>query len=111
MGYRLRPSPERSRQLHDHLAAVVRALAGTDVQKAIVFGSFARGDVGRASDIDLVLIRETGQPFLRRADDLYARLPAGVAMDLLVYTPQEWEQLDTPFLRRVRREGRVVYEA
>jgi predicted nucleotidyltransferase len=57
------------------------------------FGSYARGDWGVGSDLDLVAIVENStEPFYRRALswDL-SSLP--VPADLLVYTLEEWDQL------------------
>lgn len=57
------------------------------------FGSYARGDWGVGSDLDLVAIVTSSQePFERRANswDLSA-LP--VPAELLVYTVLEWRQL------------------
>ena len=57
------------------------------------FGSYARGNWGVGSDLDLVVIVEaSAEPFERRAvpfDTL--RLP--VPVDLLVYTRAEWTRL------------------
>ncbi len=36
------------------------------IQKAVVFGSFARGSQSQKSDIDLILIQETGKPYFER---------------------------------------------
>jgi predicted nucleotidyltransferase len=48
------------------------------------FGSYARGDWGVGSDLDLVVIVEaSAEPFERRA----------VPVDLLVYTRAEWTRL------------------
>ncbi len=57
------------------------------------FGSYARGDWGVGSDVDLVvLLRESEVPFERRSLAYDAtRLP--VPADLLVYTAQEWERM------------------
>ena len=86
--------------------------AGTGVARAIVFGSFARGDADAASDVDLILIEPTSRPFLERG---LAHLPLfriGVGVDLLVYTPEEYERLKAerhPLIERVEREGLTVY--
>ena len=40
--------------------------AGAGVTRAIVFGSFARGDADVASDVDVILIEPTSRPFLER---------------------------------------------
>jgi predicted nucleotidyltransferase len=88
-------------------------LRGTRVQRAIVFGSYARGSADSESDLDLVLIERTSRPFLERGRAHLAlfRLPMG--LDLLVYTPEEHERLkqeESPLIDRVEREGVVVYE-
>ncbi len=57
------------------------------------FGSYARGDWGPGSDLDLVAVVErTGEPFERRGSSWRTEdLP--VPADLLVYTGAEWEAL------------------
>ncbi len=65
------------------------------------FGSYARGDWGVGSDLDLVaVVRASDQPFEQRAVnwDLNA-LP--VPADLLIYTAEEWDRLQ-------RRGGRFA---
>ena len=49
--------------------------------------------------------------FVTRNAELARCLRAGVALDLLVYTPRELEQLrDRPFLRHALKTGKVLYE-
>lgn len=57
------------------------------------FGSYARGDWGVGSDLDVVvLVRASTEPFERRAARWDATgLP--VPADLLVYTDAEWRAL------------------
>jgi predicted nucleotidyltransferase len=71
------------------------------------FGSYARGDWGPGSDLDLVVIVASSPlPFERRAAEIDAtNLP--VPADLLVYTQQEWQALrkrSPHFARTLRRE-------
>ena len=71
------------------------------------FGSYARGDWGVGSDLDLIaIITVTSDPFERRSQkwDLNG-LP--VPADLIVYTLAEWEGLqnkETKFARMLRDE-------
>ena len=70
------------------------------------FGSYARGDWGVGSDLDVVLVVAGADlPFARRAVawDL-TRLP--VPVDSLVYTQDEWRGLDpaSRFTRVLARE-------
>jgi UTP:GlnB (protein PII) uridylyltransferase len=85
-------------------------------RQLILFGSFARGDQNRASDVDLVVIAETGEPFherIGRALDACYRVAPELPVEVLVYTPREWEDMrreGNTFARRVLEEGRVLYE-
>lgn len=84
------------------------------ILRAIVFGSYATGSASRRSDVDLLLVQRTSKRFLDRYDGLYRELSAqvkGAAIDLLIYTPEELEELqDRPFVRRILSEGQTIYE-
>jgi predicted nucleotidyltransferase len=72
------------------------------------FGSYARGDWGVGSDLDLVAVVESSAtPFERRALDWdTSTLP--VPAELLVYTLAEWERLRCEagrFSRTIEREA------
>lgn len=73
------------------------------------FGSYARGDAGVGSDLDLVAVVESSaEPFERRALawDL-SQLP--VPAEILVYTRDEWQRLEREggrFARTLRSEAR-----
>jgi uncharacterized protein len=57
------------------------------------FGSYARGDWGVGSDLDLVVIIDHGEePFERRSSS-WNLDPLPVPADLLVYTREEWQAL------------------
>jgi predicted nucleotidyltransferase len=102
----------RRRQLEAELGRTVAALPRLGVQRAIVFGSAARGDVRGQSDLDLILIADSREPFSERCARFYGELEPAVGLDLLVYTPQEFEELRArPFLARALAGSRIVYEA
>lgn len=71
------------------------------------FGSYARGDWGPGSDLDLVIVVESSStPFNRRGSDWdTSELP--VPTDLLVYTLEEWRRLDrdSRFAATLRNEA------
>ncbi|MCL6643243.1 MAG: nucleotidyltransferase domain-containing protein [Candidatus Bipolaricaulota bacterium] len=71
------------------------------------FGSYARGDWGVGSDLDIIVIIEhSSESFERRAarwDTLELPVPA----DLLIYTVAEWEQ--GKFSRSIADEVVWVY--
>jgi predicted nucleotidyltransferase len=83
-----------------------------ELVRAGYFGSYARGNWGVGSDLDLVLIVERAeQPFpLRSAAFETAALP--VPADVLVYTEAEWEALGRRggFGAALHREVIWVYE-
>jgi predicted nucleotidyltransferase len=88
------------------------AAAKLGVQRVVLFGSLARGTPGMTSDLDLLIVWDTPLDFVTRAAELYRRLKPRVAIDLLVYTPDEMKQMSyRPFVRHVLAEGKVLYEA
>ena len=60
------------------------------------FGSYARGDAGFGSDLDLVaVVKRSEVPRMERNRDWpYERLP--VPADLLVFTVDEWRGMMKP---------------
>jgi predicted nucleotidyltransferase len=84
------------------------------VVRAYVFGSVARDEATRRSDVDLIAVQDTDKPFLDRYAGFLRELQTAIRghdVDLVIYTPDEFEGLpDTAFLRRVRRESKLIYE-
>jgi len=84
------------------------------ILRAIVFGSFARGDVSRHSGVDLILVQQTERRFWDRYEGLLCELGWAVPdrdLDVLIYTPQELNELaQRPFVATALREGKVIYE-
>ena len=82
-------------------------------QKIILFGSWARGERGPHSDIDILVIQESSQPRPQR----YAQVRRlfwgmGLPMDILVYTPEEfarYQAVPGSFTHTVTLEGQVLY--
>jgi len=99
------PAAEIVRRIQEHLRQ-------TGVIRAILFGSFGRGQADVASDIDLVLIEPTSAPFLERGLCHLPLFRFGIGLDLLIYTPEEFERLrleENPLIERVCREGVTIY--
>lgn len=71
-------------------------------------------NVGEWSDLDLVIIKDTTEPFMRRLKEVALLCLAPVSVDFLVYTPTEFSDLITqknPFiLNEVLYNGKVLYE-
>jgi len=83
--------------------------------RAIIFGSYARGEADEYSDIDLVIIKETDLLFLDRYTDFQGLFNlARKALQILVYTPEEFDDMrarGNPFILNVIEHGVVIYEA
>ena len=102
---------EHKRRLEGELQVFVdRWSRDPSIKKIILFGSVARGNVHRGSDLDLIIIQETDKKFLPRLEPFYR--DARIAMDILVYTPEEFAAMrEGVFLRNALRDGVVIYEA
>ena len=84
-----------------------------NASQVILFGSYARGEANKQSDVDFLIIAESELPRFKRSRDLYKLLrPYPFARDLVVYTPREIErgmQSPASFVSTVLREGKAVY--
>lgn len=63
------------------------------VLHAFLFGSFVRGDAGAWSDVDLLLVADTELPMVERSRAYGDLLELGIPVDILVYTPEEFQRL------------------
>ncbi|HLE96899.1 MAG TPA: nucleotidyltransferase domain-containing protein [Candidatus Thermoplasmatota archaeon] len=103
---------KRRRLLEAELARIQPRLRRPGVRQAFLVGSLARGEVGITSDLDLVIVQETSKRFLDRAAEWTDILEPRCAVDLFVYTPEEFATLrDRPFLRHALADGRSLLEA
>ena len=86
-----------------------------DPLRVILFGSLARGEAGRNSDVDLLVVMPDGIEDERRVtvEILSALKDLPISKDIVVTTPEEIEHrgdLVGPVLRPALREGKVLYE-
>ena len=112
MGYRIANSALRKELLENELERIVTILKQESICKIILFGSMCGEDIGSATDIDLVVVRETQKRYLQRIEELIQLIKPRYAIDILVYTPQEFERLrlTNPFVRQITSQGKVLYE-
>lgn len=105
---------QHAQRLASELDRFVRLVAEQlHPERIILFGSYADGRIDEWFDLDLVVIAETGLPFYERLKQVILLVRAEVGLDVVVYTPEEWEQLkrDRLFIREeIASKGRVVYE-
>lgn len=93
---------------------VQRILDVGSPRRIVLFGSRARGDARRNSDLDLLIIEDSELPRYRRPPR-YLRALVGVfpAKDIVVWTPAEvdaWRDVPNAFITSVLRDGRTLYE-
>lgn len=84
-------------------------------QKTILFGSLARGEASRHSDIDLIVVKNTNLGSLDRYDGVLMEFSQALPqwdLDLLIYTPEELAAIShRHFIQRALKEGIVLYES
>jgi predicted nucleotidyltransferase len=84
-------------------------------ERIILFGSYAYGEPDSASDIDLLIVRQTDRPFHKRWAEvcrLVSHLRRGVPFSPFVITPEELEQrlaLRDPFFQEILEKGETLY--
>lgn len=94
-------NPGRDPQLQE----ITRKIAARfHPEKIILFGSWAWGQPGPDSDIDLLVIKESDKSRVERQRELSDLLfPRRVPLDLLVYTPDEIDE-------KIRKDGNLFLE-
>ena len=109
-----RYSAERKKLLHQEMNRCLRLLTERgSPEKVILFGTLAKGSVHEWSDIDLVVVERTHLPFFQRIKKVRKLLQPKVGMDIMVYTPEEFDQLcaDRPFFKEeIVSKGKIIYE-
>ena len=105
---------ERKKLLDQELTRYVRLLTEHgDPEKVILFGTLVKGRIHKWSDIDLVVVEQTQLPFFQRLRKVRKLLQPKVGMDVMVYTPEEFDQLclDRPFFKEeIIAKGKILYE-
>jgi predicted nucleotidyltransferase len=83
-------------------------------RRVTLFGSYARGEAGPDSDLDLFVELDPPLPARGRSSQIKRLFdPYPGPMDIVVYSPQEvayWKQAPASLVASVLREGRVLYE-
>jgi len=100
-------------ELHDLANCLGPIFEKYRIMHAILFGSRARGEGSRHSDVDLILVQQTEKRFLDRYDGILSEITQAVSgrdVDLLIYTPEELAQLShRRWIARVLQEGKTIY--
>lgn len=92
------------------------ASGNKDIIRIILFGSFAKGNQTRQSDIDLIIVMNTDQPFFKRYSGLHRAVLDALKpfqVEFFIYTPDEFNNMlagGNHFIARAIKEGKVMYE-
>jgi len=103
---------EHGEALERALAKIVNHLSNIpEVKLIILFGSYTTGRRDLFTDLDLVVVMSSELDFVTRTAELYREITVEVDLDMLVYTPEEFErQRQKGFIRRALEKGQVLYE-
>lgn len=93
---------------------VQRIADGFDPEKIIIFGSYARGEIDRDSDLDLLIVMHVEGSLRQKANEIDLMLAdRTLPLDLIVVTPEQFaRQKDVigTIVREAVKDGKVVYE-
>lgn len=91
-----------------------RVVEVAEPERIILFGSAARGEMNRHSDVDLLVVKD-GSDLRRLTARVYRRLyGVGAAVDIVMVTPQDVERYRDSHalvIKPALREGTVMYES
>lgn len=100
----------------DEVRLIVERIASRcKPKKIILFGSMARGDAGRGSDIDLLVVKESDKKRPFRVKEIFEAvrgMDRALPLDPIVYTPKELElrlKMGDFFVNEAVSQGRVMY--
>lgn len=81
--------------------------------KVILFGSYARGEERRHSDVDLLVIMPFEGKGVYKAAEIRAWIKSTFPIDLIVRSPcevREHLEKNEDFMKEILEEGRILYE-
>ncbi|MEM5788425.1 MAG: nucleotidyltransferase domain-containing protein [Syntrophobacteraceae bacterium] len=99
-----------------------RLVAGANIRKVIVFGSYASGSPGLDSDVDILVVTDddsTPQNFeesmehYHRISSVLREIKRRIPIDLIVHTKQMHEEFmrqGSMFAKEITERGEVLYE-
>lgn len=85
------------KQIQEIIQTIVE---GYDPEKVYIFGSYANGTPNKDSDLDICVIKETDERTVdrrMRVRSLFDVYSYPYPMDILVYTPKEFEERKNTF--------------
>jgi len=112
MGLKIGLAQRRKEKLKNELNRIVPEIIKLGVEKIILFGSLNSHSIHKSSDIDIIVVKKTKKKFLERIEEFYNYLNPKVAIDIFIYTPEEFEEMKNKnsFVKSALKKGRIIYE-
>lgn len=110
LGFIIGDMTKRVKTLMAKLKSGLAELYGPRLKAVILFGSYARGDYNRNSDLDVLIVLDT---YKSRWDELVRSaelasdlsLEYNVTISRTIMSEEQWRKGDLPMLVNVRAEG------
>ena len=88
----------------------LRRTYGPRLRGVYVFGSYARGEATRDSDLDVLIVLDSVDAYsaeIKRTSHLIARLSldSGISLSRVFISESDWRSGETPFILNVREEA------
>ncbi len=101
----------RRQQLEAEFLRIAGSMRQLGAERFWLSGDLARGDITPTSELELLIVHETEQPFHRRSDFFQTHLRPQVGTTFIVYTPAEFDELaerDRVIVEAIRLSDEVV---
>ena len=87
----------------------IQGLNHVKIKKMLLFGSFSRNEATNDSDIDLLLVAEKNitNENIQKIRELANKLSLdyNIVISEFIFNEQDFENYNTPFLLRIKKEG------
>ena len=102
---------QRRRMLDAEAERLAAELPPLGVLRMYLTGDFAAGRVQPDTELELVIVQETDQPFHRRADFFVSHVRPRLGTRFIVYTPREFEDLESrdSVIRQAMSSGELLH--
>jgi len=83
----------RRQQLEAEFLRIAGSMRQLGAERFWLTGDLARDEIGPESELELLIVHQTEQPFHRRSDFFQTHLRPQVGTTFIVYTPAEFDDL------------------
>jgi len=110
------------KELNKKLKQIIKDLNPYQPDKVILYGSYAKGNPKKESDIDLLIIKKTDKDYfenvreicqLLRPKKYYGTSKYIKGIDPIIYTPSQIKKrimINDFFIKDILKEGKIIYE-